>query len=373
MAAVVLFHQYPKTLPFLDGFYYCGWAGVDVFFVLSGFLITTLLMREANQTGGISLRLFWTRRFLRLFPAWAISMLISVGIAYRLSFQDPKLLNTLAKILPYNLLGVANFAFLGGEGEGLNHVMGHYWSLAVEEHFYLVWPIIFLLFHRKPKVIPGIVVTGLVAAIFIRYHYLFGPGRGTPVAEKIGQLTQTRFDSLAWGCGLALVIEKLPLLSSVAEGLLTLLALGLFWVAVTTKEEYRYVPSGVWNLFGYSVLAFSVCLILWVVVKGPAGWARRALSVPLLTRGGEISYNVYLIHLAVVVFCAAISKELGKHGVTPGPYPFIFICFTASFVAGFVFNEIVDRRLEKFRARFHPPSPRASLEAGPGTRRSATA
>ena len=136
VAAVVAYH-----LDALQG----GFVGVDVFFVMSGYLITTLLMRERSHTGAISLRAFWGRRIRRLWPlAWAV--LLAVAAAGLVGVWDADQQRRLPGQTAASLLNVANWWQLTHGGYTELFVapspLRHFWSLAVEEQFYLAWPLL---------------------------------------------------------------------------------------------------------------------------------------------------------------------------------------------------------------------------------------
>lgn len=147
-------------------------AGVVVFFVLSGYLITGLLTDELGRTGRISLRRFYARRARRLLPALLL-MVVGVGvIAWAVGYRPSLYLRDTAWVLGY----VSNYhSFGSGEGP-----IRHTWSLAVEEHFYLVWPVVVLsLGHRLTRSTRSpLVLAGIAVALSVWRFWLVGTGRG---------------------------------------------------------------------------------------------------------------------------------------------------------------------------------------------------
>jgi len=113
-----------------------GIVGVDVFFVISGFLITSLLLEERRMTGGISFRNFWGRRALRLFPALACAIVFALLVSLAIS---PSVRHQTVVAVPAVILYVGNWFFVFGTDHSLG-LLGPTWSLAIEEQFYLVWP-----------------------------------------------------------------------------------------------------------------------------------------------------------------------------------------------------------------------------------------
>jgi peptidoglycan/LPS O-acetylase OafA/YrhL len=168
------------------------YVGVDIFFAISGFLICGLLLREYEDTGDISLRRFYIRRFFRILPPYYVSLaaMCAAGafLALPFNFAD----------VPSCLLFYRNYRPLGLDESG-GFYTSHYWTLAIEEHFYLIWPV--LLLAVKPKR-AGKVAFSLAMMVFAwrvieeRFHLLAGV---LPPANLLAR-TDTRMDALLWGC-----------------------------------------------------------------------------------------------------------------------------------------------------------------------------
>lgn len=141
--SVMLYHlQQPGLFP-------GGYVGVDIFFVLSGFLITDLLVSENRQNGRVDLRAFYTRRALRLLPALAIVVAVVVAAVLLIRTFAQFRPDTL-KSVPYVVLYTANWRFTGSHIAGLS-MLGHTWSLSIEEQYYVIWPIVMLWAWRRWK------------------------------------------------------------------------------------------------------------------------------------------------------------------------------------------------------------------------------
>ena len=140
VASVVLYHLWPERLP-------GGFVGVDIFFVISGFLITQHLMGEISRTGRVALGAFWARRIRRLLPAAftviAVSLVLLFAIMPRVTWQENlQQLGASAAYVENWLLGFDAVDYLAAENSAT--LAQHYWSLSVEEQFYVVWPIVLL-------------------------------------------------------------------------------------------------------------------------------------------------------------------------------------------------------------------------------------
>src|SRR6266436_5940611 len=177
-----------------------GWLGVDVFFALSGFLITTLLIEEHRRTGVIGLKRFYVRRALRLLPGLLALVIVlgTITIATSASVGLAAILLRLAAVLFY----VANWAIMAGFGL---YPFAHTWSLAIEEQFYALWPLALLALLRYVRtrvVIVSIVGAGIAASIIWRGVLLHGGS--LPWAY---QGVDARADSLLIGCAVAMLVS----------------------------------------------------------------------------------------------------------------------------------------------------------------------
>jgi peptidoglycan/LPS O-acetylase OafA/YrhL len=239
-----------------------GGVGVTIFFVLSGYLITTLLVRERNQTGGIKLRAFYVRRVRRLFPALALVMAAVFAVMALIGHPSP-----IPWLFVVTALYLGNFAEAGGADLG---AFSHTWSLAIEEQFYLAWPFLLLGLFRLPRVWAAaglVVLAGVIMAARVAIA-----SQGSLDAAMYP--THLRADALLLGCALALVPRSAPRWAVWvgAAGLILSLALPSPWAV---------------SLAAVSTLPLLVAPI-------------RVLEWTPLVYVGVISYGVYLWHLPVI-------------------------------------------------------------------------
>ena len=260
-----------------------GWAGVDLFFVLSGFLLGRLVLTEQVRTGRFDGRRFTARRLLKLWPVLYVFLAVQV-------VAGPEPWTT---YLWQNALHLQNYA-----GTSLAHL----WSLAVEEHFYLALAVLFPLFARRrgsPRLLAGILVGVLVAALALR---IWGAAHGVS-DTRLQWRTHYRVDSLAAGVLLALVSvhwpERFERLQRRRWLLFAVLGAGIVHLAAVGKKG----PIG--STLGFTVGYLTAAALLLLVFR--ARWVPRArvIAVPMAMLG-RYSYGIYIWHL----FAAAVAVDL---------------------------------------------------------------
>jgi peptidoglycan/LPS O-acetylase OafA/YrhL len=275
-----------------------GYLGVDMFFVLSGFLITTLLVEEAEANGRISLPHFYFRRALRLVPAlvvaasvYALYIAAEVAITGHSRSGVPVENAVLGSL--YGVLYVQNILIVTGHGMPL--AVGHLWSLATEEQFYLVWPLTLFLALRAGATRRGLML-GLVAAIAVLEIDRFRLMLQHASFQRIYFAPDGQFDVILIGCVAGLwfagggATRMLGRPASNYAATLVGVAAVVFMLILPYYADWRVVLS-VLPLLGAGV----ALLILALVVGRPSPLA-RLLSLPPLVFVGKISYALYLWH-----------------------------------------------------------------------------
>jgi peptidoglycan/LPS O-acetylase OafA/YrhL len=301
-----------------------GWAaggffGVDVFFVLSGFLITGLLVSEYRQNAGIGLARFWGHRVRRLVPALLVML---AGIAlYGIFVAQSDTLGQLRGDALATLLYVNNWhQVTGGQGyfAALNtpRPLLHTWSLSIEEQFYLIWPLVVLgvlRWSRSLRTLLLVTVTGTAAsAVAMAVAFANGSGEGRAYYG-----TDTRAQALLIGAALAIVLaHPLPrrraglvattsLVRSIAlsrSARLTLVVLGIaglvgvVWMSVVDNASSAWIYRG-----GFTLVALATAGIIACVALVPDSPLATLLSLRPVRYVGAISYGLYLFHWPIFV------------------------------------------------------------------------
>lgn len=267
-----------------------GGVGVDIFFVLSGFLITTILSGEWARTGAISFRNFYARRFLRLAPALVLTCALVAGAVPWLEGRFPGTEILLALSYTANwALALYNYHLTW---------LNHCWSLAVEEQFYLLWPLVIVGLERvvrspAPKV--GLLLAGAACIAMYRAWHV-----GVWTDERINFGLDTRMDTLMIGAALAYWARAIA--GGLPEGASKVLGwvgapvalAGLFLVINTVTW---YSPWMGW--IGYGLVAFAAAIVLADLVAGRHSILSPVLATRPMVFVGRISYGLYLLHLPV--------------------------------------------------------------------------
>ena len=296
--AVVAVFLYHTGVAWMPG----GFFGVDVFFVISGYLITSLLLAEFEQSGRIALARFWAARARRLLPA--LFLLIAACLLIGATVERGKLVGLRGDSLA-SIFYVVNWRFIFDHESyfaqfGRPGLLRHLWSLAVEEQFYIIWPPLFLLGLRlRRRALPVIVALAALSSTALMWA-LYVPGADP---SRIFYGTDTRAAPLLVGVFLAFVWKpaSVPALSSAAArrvlDVCSLAALGAVTYAFVAVHDYdQSVYRG-----GFLVLALCACVLLATIVH-PASLLGRQLARTVPRWLGERSYGIYLWHWPVLVF-----------------------------------------------------------------------
>ncbi|HTA40618.1 MAG TPA: acyltransferase [Candidatus Acidoferrales bacterium] len=327
-----------------------GWTGVDLFFALSGFLITGILMQ--TRTAVNYFQSFYARRFLRIFPIYYATLIVVFAVA---AFV-PSIPN-----VPPPSERWLYFAYLENwiplwTGTFPPNVVGHFWSLAVEEQFYIVWPLCVLMLTPR-----GVLRTAIglcVAALALRCVWVAHSGP----SEALMLGTVTRMDSLLVGTIAAVLFTGIG--GPGARKHLTaigLTALGL-WIAgivVTTWHASPTASFGFVSTVGYTIFAIACgALVLGAAVgDGGRGFVQRVFRNGALMRVGKYSYGMYVYHVPMLGICELLVWRHLPPAATQNPLLAVaYVAFLgiATFGVAAVSYELVERRLLALKRHVEP-------------------
>lgn len=270
-----------------------GYLGVDIFFVLSGFLITNILCTGNSNTS--LLKNFYARRILRIFPVYFAALLFVFFIYPALTqpvynqyyFLEHQywfyffLQNWLYIIHPLEKTGILN----------------HLWSIAVEEQFYLIWPLLFVCFGRRRSLTTLLAITIAILPLLRSILYLRG-------YKQAPLYTFSRFDGIPAGCIIALLKSYMPQLAKrfFLVSCIFLFSLHAIYVLAIRHTAIPYFPC-----IGYTTVSIAAAwLVFWVCNKPQ----KQLLAVRLLSYTGKISYGLYIYHW---IFFTLLSSLTGKY------------------------------------------------------------
>ncbi len=323
-----------------------GGVGVDIFFVLSGFLITTILVTEEARTGGINFRNFYVRRCLRLMPALGLTGAVTAAGMVWLEQRFPG--TELALALSYT----ANWALAFNPTYHLQW-LNHCWSLAVEEQFYLIWPLAMLGLAkavRNPATRAGVLLAGAAVVAVYRASKV-----GVYTDERINFGLDTRMDTLMAGAALACFVRSLPAGRLPAAGSKVL---GRFLAPLMLAALFAVIHVVTWyspwmGWIGYVLVGGAATLVVLDLVAGSHSWLARVLSAAPLRFVGRISYGVYLYHLPVYF---AVEKLLPGAALPVRLGLKLAVSFTLAILSYF----LVERKFLRLKERFETgPAPKS--------------
>jgi peptidoglycan/LPS O-acetylase OafA/YrhL len=363
VTTVIVFHLFPGTL-------IGGYLGVDVFFVVSGFLITTLLLRERAASGRISLRGFWVRRARRLLPALVVLLLACCSAAL---FVGGDVLVGLGTQVLAALTFSSNWVFIAQEAsyfdDTLPELFRNLWSLAVEEQFYIVWPLlVVLVLVRIPRWARLVLIGAIAVASAAWMALVYSPVDPTRVYYG----TDTHAFGLAVGAFLAVLTlgrgvgtvgdAPVGLTSRTARWTLgvtgSLAIAGLVALSVLMSGELDLVYRGGLALVSVlSALAIAALLV-------PGSLLGRVLEFAPIRWVGLRSYGLYLWHWPVFLLVSAsypVGPREGIEGIARGAVALALTLVAAALSYRFIEQPI---RRHGFRA-----TARAVLDAAPRSRR----
>jgi len=324
-----------------------GFIGVDVFLVLSGFLITTLLFRELHSTGGIAFKDFWLRRARRLLPALFL-VLLAVALFGAFVATDDEALGLRGDLLG-SLFYVQNWRLvLSGQSYfaqfGAPSPLRHMWSLAIEEQWYVVWPLLFfgiVKVARRDTKIVALITLALAAGSALLMAVLSTPGGDV---SRVYYGTDTRAQALLIGAALAIVLSRGTVLERPSAVAITqVLGLGglafLAWVTMEHSETWTRFYRG-----GLSMVAVAAAAVI-AGAMTRAGPVPRILAIPPLPAIGLISYGLYLWHWPVYVLLSPARTGLEGNRL-------LVVRIGVSFVIAIVSFVVVERPIREQRLRW---------------------
>ncbi|MDI1259333.1 acyltransferase [Aquabacterium sp.] len=329
VALVLLGHSAESVASLADLLGVVSGLGVKVFFVLSGFLITRLLFDELDTHGRVDFRAFYRRRLARLMPAFYLYLVVAIGILWVRGKPIPWAAVTAS------MLYVTNYyqAFTGAQ----TNIVAHCWSLAVEEQFYMLWPLLAaFLVRRRLSMVRALVM--IIVAVWCWRLFLTLQVQAS--VDYIYRALDTRADELAVGCLIAALFRD----SKWRERLAVIMQLPLIGPVLVLLIYASTVMDGQSAVFKYCVgymvepILIGLLMILTVLAASrTTGWLAAVLNHRVLVHMGQVSYGMYLFH-GMIMFTIQHAVE--------GRTDNFWLGFASAFVAVFAFSSAVFRWYE---------------------------
>jgi peptidoglycan/LPS O-acetylase OafA/YrhL len=312
-----------------------GGLGVTIFFFLSGYLITTLLLAENARTGKIDILKFYARRVLRLMPPLFISLAIAYGLTYAGLLSGGITLKGLAAQLLY----FANYyGIFFDPGNTVPDGTGILWSLAVEEHFYVFYPLFLTLLlgsALRPRTIGTLLGIGCLVILAWRVHLVQSPDF---VSVRTYYASDTRIDSIIYGCILAIFsnpVRDRHRTDTMSLGQWALLAAALGTLLLTLL----YRDTAFRETIRYSLQGLALMPLFYFAVRFSNNTLFRNLNSPWAIKLGTYSYAIYLIHLVIINVIATNAPTIAAKS---------FILFPAALLISIVYAAAIDRFVDRY-------------------------
>jgi peptidoglycan/LPS O-acetylase OafA/YrhL len=336
--AVMVHHFLPVDRYIPTDYITLGLLAVRLFFVLSGFLITGILLNYRNEPRGTALRRFYLRRILRIFPIYSLTLFIALALQVR-PIQQGAFWH-----LAYlsNYVAVSHPEWMGPAS--------HFWTLAVEEQFYFVWPFIMLFVPRKflTATIAGTVALAVLFRMFVLYVL------GISI-DAAGLFTFATLDSLGGGALLALFHYDERLRPRLPSLMRLFLISGLFIVTLSTVLYVFNRGFRILHTFLTLGVSFLFVVLIEKTARGFKGTAKTVMENPAVLYVGKISYGLYVYHnfmLAIVLY------YLLKWTATPDYRLVAILSTVTTFATAIVSWHLIERPLSQLKNRFMPTKQR---------------
>lgn len=339
---VVIYHNFG----FINHYLFFGWIGLDIFFVLSGFLITDILLNTLDKPN--YLKNFYMRRVLRVFPIYYAGLILFLIVLPRL----PDMMNYFSYYVDhqaYLWTYLQNWLYVFDPPPQYQSTLNHFWSLAVEEQFYLLWPLLVLVI-RKPKYLLLFISIVLLAVIGLRFW------AWTSQIEKLfyyNLYTFTRIDGICIGCMVAILQRINPgflakYTSAIVFGFAGINFLFFFF---NRQNQFTFPYLAI---VGYSTVAMLFGLLVYDIIHGRTKLLIRIFSNKILKLFGRISYGCYIIHWPLYLILSPYLERWMRPYVSDSYRYFItsFILTAFAYLLGYFSYRYFEFYFLKFKRKF---------------------
>lgn len=323
-----------------------GWIGVDIFFVLSGFLITSILLQKKGEKDYF--KNFYARRVLRIFPLYYLMLGVTISF---MSVVEPDVQTHILERLPFYLLYQQNWLMAAGDLPPIYLLIT--WSLAIEEQFYLFWPFLIYFLQKRALVVANISI--ILLSIIVRIIVALVSNDPTSALYIAYYSTITRLDTLALGALIAIIFKESVLwqekLKKIAlPALLCSMVLVLIVVLMPNSDQlYNNVPV---RLTGYTVLAIMGGSSIVISLTYERSFLlRRFFRNKVLRFFGQYSYALYLIHPLILQIFLDILWDAKFRG-WQAYVSYLFISFSLTIILSMLSWNLMEKRMLSLKRYF---------------------
>ncbi len=322
-----------------------GWSGVDLFFVLSGFLITNILLRTKHTAHYF--QNFYARRVLRIFPLYFAYIFVAFYVALPLAHRAGQWVHYSTHGELWYWLYLANWPIAHRDAIA---PVSHLWSLSIEEQFYMLWPLI--VFSTRRSTLLRICLGLVLGTAILRFCFASDP-------VLIYNLTPFRLDGLALGAAIAAVRGmsigvKMYKYSRAIVIITPIVLLGIFIIAGST---FGYVSPT--NTVGFTLLAMFYAAVIFRCVEnaGSRDWLCRAMRVRALRSVGKYSYGMYILHIPILLGLQGLTRRYGESWLGSGHVLWavaleLIVGFAAIYGCAFLSWNLFEQRFLRLKERF---------------------
>lgn len=279
---IIIYHLFP----FINKYLFFSFLAMDIFFVLSGFLITDILLNSYGQKA--YLKNFYVRRLLRVFPLYYVSLIFFL-ILLPILIKLPIDIGYYTSHKPYFYFFLQNWLLI--LKPTTQNYLNHLWSMGVEEQFYLLWPLLFAVI-KKPKILLAILIVLLLSFSFFRFYIWTHP------VENLSYYTfyaYTRIDGICIGCMVALFQRINPKFISdyMAWIILSFAALNFGFYAINQQNNYSFPYLA---LVGYATFSILFGVLVHTIINNNSKFLIAVFDISILKFLGRVSYGTYIFH-----------------------------------------------------------------------------
>ena len=313
-----------------------GWVGVDIFFVLSGFLITSILLKTRDKPHYF--KNFYVRRILRIFPLYYI---VIIGLLLFLPVLDPDTAAGTQALWPFFILYQQNWVYIAKPGPSAFLVVT--WSLAIEEQFYMIWPAIVKFFSKRQMVFIGVGI--ILFSLMMRIILTMLAIRDFPTKDFFYYGSVTRFESLAAGALVAIISRSSEWKNRLGKYSKLGFTLSILGFGATLFGSSLSPTSNNSNLaiWGYTLLAMIGSTLIMILITQPENsWVRVTFRNKILSFFGKYSYSMYLLHMPILLvlwnYFTGVKRQSFAVWLT-----FILISFFGTIVASLLTWHLLEK------------------------------